>query len=509
MYRGGYALYTCSSCSDSYQDNITAALGHSYTTTVVEPTCTEDGYTLHECACGDSYQDNVTAALGHSYTTREVEPTCTEEGYTLHECACGYSYRTDEVNSLGHDYRKIREDGENAYFICTRCGDTHISPIHILPTEPNPPVVEYSLELEEEAVEANELLSTVTEEHSYIYASGMLLRETITSGSTTRTLDFRYDNVGYPYALIYNNGSSTATYYYITNLQGDVMYLVDSNGNQVAAYTYDPYGKILSATGTMAEINPLRYRGYYYDAETGFYYLQSRYYDPNTCRFINADSYASTDQGLIGYNMFAYCRNDPINRKDVNGNWSFWATLGVAIGAAVCIAAVTVLTCGVGTATLAGTIAVGAAKGALAGAAIGTATGAGIGYAETGTLEGAATGAAIGFGAGAVIGAAVGGTSAGLKFGTFSSKSSLANHFAKHGNEFGGMYSNAKEYANGAKYVIKNGTYIEEKNAYIRFLGEQGKANYAFVGLTSNGQVATYHVKSVGKMIKCGISLFM
>ena len=147
----------------------------------------------------------------------------------------------------------------------------------------------------------------------------MLLRETITSGSTTRTLDFRYDNIGYPYALIYNNGSSTATYYYITNLQGDVMYLVDSNGNQVAAYTYDPYGKILSATGAMAEINPLRYRGYYYDAETGFYYLQSRYYDPNTCRFINADSYASTGQGLIGYNMFAYCNNDPVDCMDEKG----------------------------------------------------------------------------------------------------------------------------------------------------------------------------------------------
>ena len=330
---GGYTLYTCSSCGDSYQDNVTAALGHSYTTTVVEPTCTEDGYTLHECACGDSYQDNVTAALGHSYTTREVEPTCTEEGYTLHECACGYSYRTDEVNSLGHDYRKIREDGENAYFICTRCGDTHISPIHILPTEPNPPVVEYSLELEEEAVEANELLSTVTEEHSYIYASGMLLRETITSGNTTETLDFRYDNVGYPYALIYNNGSSTATYYYITNLQGDVMYLVDSNGNQVAAYTYDPYGKILSATGTMAEINPLRYRGYYYDSETGFYYLQSRYYDPNTCRFINADSYASTGQGLMGYNMFAYCNNNPIINADPTGH-SVILT-GIIVGAVI------------------------------------------------------------------------------------------------------------------------------------------------------------------------------
>ena len=173
-------------------------------------------------------------------------------------------------------------------------------------------------------------ISTVTEEHSYIYAGGMLLRETITSGSTTKTLDFRYDNVGYPYALIYNNGSTTATYYYITNLQGDVMYLVDSNGNQVAAYTYDPYGKILSATGAMAEINPLRYRGYYYDSETGFYYLQSRYYDPNTCRFINADSYASTGQGLMGYNMFAYCNNNSVNSADPAG-YAAWGTNLVSI----------------------------------------------------------------------------------------------------------------------------------------------------------------------------------
>ena len=162
----------------------------------------------------------------------------------------------------------------------------------------------------------------MTEGHSYIYAGGMLLRETITSGSTTKTLDFRYDNVGYPYALIYNNGSTTATYYYITNLQGDVMYLVDGNGIQVAAYTYDPYGKILSAYGSMAEINPLRYRGYYYDAETGFYYLQSRYYDPNTCRFINADSYASTGQSYLGYNMFAYCGNNPVEWTDADGE--FW-----------------------------------------------------------------------------------------------------------------------------------------------------------------------------------------
>ena len=159
----------------------------------------------------------------------------------------------------------------------------------------------------------------ITTDHSYIYAGGKLLRETISDGTTTKTLDFTYDNVGMPYSLIYNNGTTT-TYYYITNLQGDVMYLVDASGNEVAAYDYDPYGKIISATGAMAEINPLRYRGYYYDSETGFYYLQSRYYDPEICRFINADSYASTGQGFIGFNMFAYCNNNPVNFIDPFGH---------------------------------------------------------------------------------------------------------------------------------------------------------------------------------------------
>ena len=266
----------------------------------------------------------------HDYTATVIEPTCTEGGYTLHECDCGDSYQDNETDPLGHDYEKISQDGYYTYYRCTRCDVRRREPLITIPVTPEPPLEQYGSSEEENQVAATpksngserQLLSTVTEEHSYIYAGGMLLRETITSGNTTRTLDFRYDNVGYPYALIYNNGSTTATYYYITNLQGDVMYLVDSNGNQVAAYTYDPYGKILSAYGSMAEINPLRYRGYYYDAETGFYYLQSRYYDPNTCRFINADSYASTGQSYLGYNMFAYCGNNPVERTDADGE--FW-----------------------------------------------------------------------------------------------------------------------------------------------------------------------------------------
>ena len=160
----------------------------------------------------------------------------------------------------------------------------------------------------------------IEEIHQYIYAGGKLLRETISDGTTTKTLDFTYDNVGMPYSLIYNNGTTTTTYYYITNLQGDVMYLVDANGVQVAAYDYDPYGKVISSTGELTEINPLRYRGYYYDSDTGYYYLKSRYYNPQIGRFINADGYASTGQGFLGYNMFAYCLNNPILCADEGGN---------------------------------------------------------------------------------------------------------------------------------------------------------------------------------------------
>ena len=75
----------------------------------------------------------------------------------------------------------------------------------------------------------------------------------------------------------------------------------------------------------MAEMNPIRYRGYYYDTETGLYYLQSRYYDPETCRFINADAFASTGLGILGTNMFVYCNNNSIMLSDGSGTLSAWA----------------------------------------------------------------------------------------------------------------------------------------------------------------------------------------
>ena len=262
-------------------------------------------------------------------------------------------------------------------------------------------------------------------EHRYVWQGNKLVSEYWDG----KELEFFYDESGMPYAFSYKSSSNATPvfYYYVTNLQGDVVKILTASGAVVANYSYNAWGKLLSSSGTMASVNPIRYRGYYFDAETGFYYVSSRYYDPEICRFINADdtSYLGANGDFISYNLFAYCLNNPVNRTDDGGNWSGWATAGLIVGAVLCVAAVTVLTCGVGTATLAGAVAVGAAKGALIGAAAGTALGAGVGYASTGTLGGAATGAAIGFSAGAVVGAAVGGGSAYSAYSNYSNASAF------------------------------------------------------------------------------------
>ena len=161
--------------------------------------------------------------------------------------------------------------------------------------------------------------------YDFTTLSGLVTRQT----GGGKTIDFVYDENNQPLAMKYNN----TLYYYVLNAQGDVVRIVDGSRSVVASYTYDPWGKIISSSGTLADINPLRYRGYYYDSETGFYYLQSRYYDPEIGRFINADSYASTDAtGLLSTNMFAYCENDPVNRSDPDGE--FWNIVaGAALGA--------------------------------------------------------------------------------------------------------------------------------------------------------------------------------
>ena len=141
-------------------------------------------------------------------------------------------------------------------------------------------------------------------EYTYDYLGGKLVK--MTKGSIS--YEFSYDEVGRPYSIRTGN----ATYYYVLNQQGDVAAIISSAGQVMAEYSYNAWGKVLSATGTLAEDNPLRYRGYVYDTDLCMYYLNSRYYDPEICRFINTDSKLSTGQSVLGCNAFAYCLNDPV-----------------------------------------------------------------------------------------------------------------------------------------------------------------------------------------------------
>ena len=279
----------------------------------------------------------------------------------------------------------------------------------VIPTQPTSPgeimsggegePVEADVPAEDETVapQGTHVTGTQTVTHEYLTLNGKVARETIkTNNSLTAVLDFIYDESGKPFALKYStNGTSFQTYYYVLNLQGDVVklihYIPGFEYESVATYEYDAWGNIVSSSGRLAEINPLRYRGYYYDNETGFYYLQSRYYDPANRRFINADTYSSTDPGdAIGCNMFAYCGNNPVMRNDYSGDaWWHWVVATVAV---VGLAVASVVTCG------------GAAAAAMTATALISGTCTTVPAAAT-IITGAALGAGVAY-AGSVVSAA-------------------------------------------------------------------------------------------------------
>ena len=214
--------------------------------------------------------------------------------------------------------------------------------------------------------------STVTD----YYYNGTLLMGTVktktnSDGSTTTSkLRFSYDANGKVVAVNYNGNY----YYYLRNAQSDIVKLIDKTGATVVEYTYDSWGKLLSTSGSLASTlgknNPFRYRGYVYDEETGFYYVSSRYYDPEIGRFINADDIAYLGmRGLTSYNLFAYCGNNPVMGYDPYGTFD-WSSFGkgagwLAIGITAICVGVSVLTCGVAAPAMMAVAAVTVTAGAL------------------------------------------------------------------------------------------------------------------------------------------------
>ena len=183
----------------------------------------------------------------------------------------------------------------------------------------------------------------------FYYSGDTLVAETRAQG---KYFEYMYDESGRPQGMYYYDGTKLNKYYFLLNLQGDVVQLRAQNNSLIAEYIYSAYGEILSikdANGNditdsnhIANVNPIRYRGYYYDTETGFYYLKSRYYDPNTGRFISPEPNAKYGQfdenaGILGYNLYAYCANNPVNNLDPTGEFiiSIAVLIGIGVGAAI------------------------------------------------------------------------------------------------------------------------------------------------------------------------------
>ena len=146
---------------------------------------------------------------------------------------------------------------------------------------------------------------------------------------------YLYDADGSPIGMQYRNTSYAEgkfdTYWFEKNLQGDIVAIYNDSGVRIGTYTYDAWGNFTVSTASgitslehsiVHTYNPFRYRGYYYDVDMGMYYLQSRYYNPQWGRFLNADGQIADIGGeILGYNQFSYCFNDPINMDDKDGNW--------------------------------------------------------------------------------------------------------------------------------------------------------------------------------------------
>ena len=227
---------------------------------------------------------------------------------------------------------------------------------------------------------------------NYVYENGKLLREV--TGS--EKIDFVYGSDG-----IIGFRTGNKNYLYRKNVFGDVTEIYSDNGTLVGKYSYTAFGECIVKVneGGIAEKNPIRYRGYYYDEEMSLYYLKSRYYDPVTGRFITIDDISYIDPETInGLNLYAYCGNNPVMRVDSNGTswWTdFWNSLaGKIVGTILVVAAVVVVsifTAGVGTAVagaLGGGFLASIVGGAVGGAISGAVIGAGVSIVSQGVVNG-------------------------------------------------------------------------------------------------------------------------
>ncbi len=367
-------------------------------------------------------------------------------------------------------------------------------------------------------------------------------------------LRYLYDVSGLKIIRLHKN-NTYYNYECIKDSQGSIVAIINLRDNVLAAqYEYDALGKctVLVNDDEMAAINPFRWKGFFYDSETGFYYANGSYYDPETGMYVdaapvstvidNADSPRHIDRnGTLCYNHLAIAGSPytvfPVTDMQADPNYTpgqtwwdkLWGTIGswwrsipkwikIGIGLIVIVGLViaTILTGGAA-GGLSGAVCAGALKGAVIGATSGAAISGTIeglisAHNNQGFWDGFANGAADGFMFGAISGAIAGGISAYSNYGNFASADKLEFHYDKHGTKMG--YTSSAEYARDAKYVVRNGIKVvyqyngKPTVGYVKFWSIGRETNYVLVGMNGT-HAATFGIRRVSDLISLGITIFI
>ena len=205
---------------------------------------------------------------------------------------------------------------------------------------------EYLYEYNDSGIRTSKTVNGI--KHIYTLSGSQIVTESWTQSGVEYFIVYLYDESGAPIGMQYRTSNYAYgefdNYFFEKNLFGDVVAIYNETGTKIGSYKYDAWGvcnaSVESTASTLEKkvvrtLNPFRYRGYYYDTETGFYYLQSRYYNPQWGRFLNADGYINANSDLIGYNMYAYCSNNPVMYTDPTGE--VLSELAIAVIAGACI----------------------------------------------------------------------------------------------------------------------------------------------------------------------------
>ena len=344
---------------------------------------------------------NITAAKTYAYTTEAISGTPTTETYVYNSTIKDrlHSYKGNTISYDANGYPTSFKSGSNTHTLTWSKGK--LSSYKIASTLAGTKAYTYTYDGYGRRISkrysfmkgSQSLVSYVTMANTaYTYdTSGRLIRENYTEtyndlSSNSRDILYIYNESGIVGAVQTYNGT-TETFYFDRNIKGDVVGIYNASGTKIAKYSYDSWGNAKLTTlssNNFSAYNPIRYRGYYYDAESGLYFLNARYYNPTWRRFISPDDTAYLDPDTpSGLNLYAYCNNDPVNYSDPSGNFAIsLAIAGLIVGAVI-------------GATIGGIIAYNAAKdngsegwelfgwtalGILGGGVIGGAIGYGIGY---------------------------------------------------------------------------------------------------------------------------------